>query len=261
MSYQQQGGFTVRSAPGGAQQGYYPAQTGGTGYNDYMRQNGPVKGEDEESVRTSTATRHMIFGMIEIAAGISSNFIQVGTTIFSFMQIQLGVKSRVFERYGMWGGWNYVAINYPAFVWVSIVMAIGAQILLQAGCQILSRSWKKEQQVAQQTQHRYGFVQVLLSKEAGWFFTGLGFVLDAVGDLGFAIAFNIPWYVCVLFGLIMNGLSTFVLYDGDERFHFAYPIWWMLYTGRKVWRQAALERARLMHGVSRDGRAIVPSQR
>lgn len=265
MSYQQQptGGFTVRSAPAAQQQGTYPSQAGGAGYQEYMKQDGQVQGENEEDVRNSTATRHMIFGVIEISAGLASNFIQIGTTIFSFMQIQLGIENRIFDRYGMWGGYRYVAATLPAYVWVSFVMAIGAQILLQAGCQILSRSWKKEQQAAaQQTQQqRYGFVQVLLSKEAGWFFTGLGFVLDAVGDLGFAIAFGIPWYVCILFGLIMNGLSTFVLYDGDERFHYAYPLWWTMYTMRKVWRQAALERARLMHGVSRDGRALVPQSR
>ena len=158
------------------------------------------------------------------------------------------------------GAGGYVSATYPAFLWVSFVLAIGAQILLQAGCQILSHSWKREQHAEQNAQQRYGWVQVLLSKETGWFFTGLGFVLDAVGDLGFAIAFNIPWYVCILFGLIMNGLSTFVLYDGDERFHFAYPLWWTQHMGKKLWRQAALERARLMHGVTRDGRALVVHQ-
>ena len=103
----------------------------------------------------------------------------------------------------------------------------------------------------------HGFVEVLLSKEAGWFFTGLGFVLDVVGDLGFAIAFNVPWHVCIIFGLLMNGLSTYVLYDGDERFHYSYPVWWATQEAKKIWRQAALERARLMQGVSRDGRALI----
>ena len=149
MSYQQQptNGFTVRTAPSAPQQQGYapsPSRVGGTGgYQEYMSQNRQASGEDEESVRTSTATRHMFFGMIEISAGIASNFIQIGTTIFSFMQIQLGIKNQVFQRYGMWGGWSYVAANNPAFLWVAIVLAIGAQILLQAGCQILSRSWKK----------------------------------------------------------------------------------------------------------------------
>ena len=251
---QQQGGFNVRSAPAGAAGCSQPITD-----QQYLKHN--EQGDNEDNVRTSTATRHMIFGIIEIGTGMVANFVQVWTTIFSFMQIQLGVTDHTFHRYGPWGGWTQVATYHPAFLWVSIVLAIGAQILLQAGCQILSRTWKKEQQAMRKKHQHYGFVQVLLSKEAGWFFTGLGFVLDAVGDLGFAIAFGVPWYICVLFGLMMNGLSTFILYDGDERFHYAYPIWWTMYTARKVWRQAALEHARLMQGVSRDGRTLVPPQR
>lgn len=258
----QQSGFNIRSAPGAggyAQQQYYPAQPGTAGYQEYVKQNGQAQ-NNEEHVRTSTATGHTIFGAIEIGTGIAANFIQMGTTIFSFIQIQLGVHNLIFQTYGPWGGWSYVSTHNPAYIWISIIIAIGAQILLQMGCHVLSGKWKKDNLAIRQNNQSYGFVQVLLSKEAGWFFTGLGFVLDAVGDLGFAIAFAVPWYVCILFALLMYGLSTVVLYDGDERFHYAYPIWWSIHQARKLWKQAALERARLMHGVSPDGRSLVPSR-
>lgn len=244
-------GFTVRPVPGGTSASTPYAlsySASGPGGNDQGRQ---------ENVRESTASRHMIFGLIEIVAGLLSNIGQTATTFFSFIQIQLGVKDTTFSQYGPLGGMGTVMTTHPVFVWVSLAIAIGAQILLQAGCQVLSHAWKQEQRAEQQDHQRYGVVRVLLSQEAGWFFTGLGFVLDAVGDLGFAIAFGIPWYVCVLFGLMMNGLSTVVLYDGDERFHYAYPIWWKMWKARKVWAQAALEQARLMHGVSPDGRSLI----
>lgn len=275
MSQYPNNGFNIRTAPGTAPAGggeshtqphatYPPMQppvipVAPASGNDY--QHAPRQQSQEEDVRTSTSTRHLIFGLIEICAGVCSNLSQIFTTIFSFIQIQMGTSDQTFALYGPWGGWGQVAMKHPAYIWVAIVLAIGAQILLQAGCQILSRTWKKEQQAVREGHQHYGFVQVLISKEAGWFFTGLGFVLDVVGDIGFAIAFGVPWLVCLLFGLMMNGLSTFVLYDGDERFHYAYPIWWQLYTGRRLWKQAAQERARLMHGVSRDGRALVPPQR
>jgi hypothetical protein len=259
-------GFNVRSAPGAAggaggyqaggyQQAYPDQQPHYGSYQEYERNN--PKTLEEENIRKSTATRHMWFGVIEIGVGLGSNFGQIITTFFSFIQIMLGVNDTTLQNSGL----SAVVGSHPAFVWVALVMGIGSQILLQAGCQILSHSWKKERQLqmdaGMKESQRRGVVDVLMSKEAGWFFTGLGFVMDAVGDLGFAIAFGIPWYVCLLFGLLMNGLSTYVLYDGDERFHFSYPIWWTARQAKKLWKQAALESARLRHGVSPDGRSLI----
>ena len=257
MSYQNtNGGFIVRQAPGSNRQ---QSQASSSTYQEFAKETREGDG-DGENVRASTAARHMWFGLIEIVAGLFSNLGQVGTTVFSLVQIQLGVKDQTFATYGPLGGLGTVAHTHSAFIWVAAIMAVGSQILLQAGCQILSYTWKKEQRPSQQEERALGLVRILLNKEVGWFFTGVGFVLDAVGDLGFAFAFGIPWYVCIFFGLIMYGLSSFVLYDGDERFHYAYPLWWKMNEAKKVWRQAALEKARLLQGVSRDGRALV-SQR
>ncbi len=247
------GGFTVHSTPtGGPASGAAPAT-----FSTFSQQVPPLGEEDEENVRESTAARHLYFSLTEIGTGLLSNAGQMVTTFYSFIFIQLGAQSRLFVEKGPFGGLGTVMATHPAFVWVALVFAVGSQVLFQAGCQILTKGWKKRQrELREQEQPRYGIVRVLLQKEVGYFFTGVGFVLDAVGDLGFAYAFLIPWYVCILFAVLMYGLSTFILYDGDERFHYAYPIWWKMHKARKVWTQAALEKARIMQGLTPDGRAL-----
>lgn len=250
------GGFTVNSAPGANTGNGYssfgPPPASGVAFQMLANQ----ETSNEENSRTSSATIHLSFGIGEIITGLFSNVGQVVTSFFSFIQLQLGVSDTTFRELGMSGGVGYAMAHTPAYVWVALVISIGAQILLQAGYLVLSHTWKKSQHDAQPTHQRYGFIQVLASKEVGYFFTGLGFLLDVAGDIGFAIAFNVPVVVCILFGLMLNGLSTWVLYDGDERVHFAYPLWYNTWKLRQIWKQAALERARLMHGVSPDGRHL-----
>ena len=247
-------GFNARSAPGAAA-GPVPAQAQAPAKNTAARI--AEIAEEDQNTRISSSGRQMLFGLIEIVGGIASNIGQTMTTFYSFIQLQLGLSDTTLRSDGPLGGLLWVARYRSADLWVALAIALGTQILMQAGCQVVYHKWKREN-ITENQESRVGIVQVWMHGGIGKFFTGLGFIGDAVGDIGFVFAFGIPWYVCILFGLILNGLSTFGLYDGDERFHAAYLVWWRFDQAKKLWKQAALEKARLLQGMSRDGKSLQP---
>lgn len=261
------GGFTVHSAPGA---GSAPAYGSTPGYSGLMPMT-PTTGQsgqqsqgrtpeeelaaEETSTKISSPRRMMNLGLAEKYSGLGANFAQATTTFYAFLQICMGLSDQTLAQHGPIIGLIKILQTNLIYAVVGLVMGVGAQLLLQAGCQRISKKWKREH-ITQHQDQRLGIVKVALSDRVGLFFTGLGFIIDGVSDLSFVYAFHIPWYVCVLFGLMMNGMSTWLYYDGDERFHSAYMVWWRLETAKKAWAQAALEKARILQGLARDGRSL-----
>lgn len=258
---QQTGGFTVHSAPSGGNTGYgpVPPYTG--------RDPQPARGTqklstpqeqlalEETTTKISSPKRQMNLGMAEKYTGLAANGVQMITTFYSIVQICVGIHDNTLATYGPFKGLAMILRTNPIYGLIAVVIAVVAQLLLQAGCQRISKRWKSEH-ITQNQDQRFGIIKVALNDRVGLFFTGLGFLIDAVSDLSFVFAFHIPWYMCIIFGLVMNGAATWLYYDGDERFHSAYMVWWRLEMAKKSWAQAVLEKARLMQGLSRDGKAL-----
>jgi hypothetical protein len=260
------GGFTVRSAPGaGAAPGYgnTPAYSGlmpttttnGGGTNQQGRSPQEELAYEETTTKISSPRRMMNLGLAEKYCGLGANFAQMTTTFYSFLQICMGLSDQTLAKNGPIIGLVKVLQTSLIYGLVGLIMGVGAQLLLQAGCQRISKKWKREH-ITQNQDQRLGIIKVALSDKIGLFFTGLGFIIDGISDLSFVYAFHIPWYVCILFGLMMNGLATWVYYDGDERFHSAYMVWWRLEMAKKAWAQAVLEKARILQGLSKDGKSL-----
>lgn len=260
------GGFTVHSAPGaGAAPGYGSTPAYSTlmplPSNDGAKQQRTPQEElayEEASTKISSPKRMMNLGLAEKFSGLGANVAQATTTFYSFLQICMGLNDQTLAAHGPIIGLFKILQTNLIYGLVGLVMGIGAQLLLQAGCQRISKKWKHEH-ITQNQDQRLGIMKVALSDKIGLFFTGLGFIIDAVSDLSFVYAFHIPWYVCILFGLMMNGMATWLYYDGDERFHSAYMVWWRLEMAKKAWAQAVLEKARILQGLSKDGKFLVQS--
>jgi hypothetical protein len=197
----------------------------------------------------------MNLGLAEKYTGLAANGVQIITTFYSFVQICVGIHDPTLSTYGPFVGLGMIIGHNAIYAIVGLVIGIVAQLLLQAGCQRISKRWKAEHITRHQDQ-RLGIVKVALHDRVGLFFTGLGFVVDAISDLSFVFAFHIPWYVCILFGLLMNGAATWLYYDGDERFHASYMVWWRLEMAKQAWAQAVMEKARMMQKLSKDGRSL-----
>jgi hypothetical protein len=261
------GGFTVRSAPGaGSSSGGEAPFTGGgssyTGLAPQQTSGGEEKRTPQEELafeetttKISSPMRQMRLGLTEKLVGLGANGVQMVTTFYSVVQICVGIKDTTLSTYGPTKGLLMILGANPVYGLIGVVIAVIAQLLLQAGCQRISKRWKAEH-ITQHQDQRFGIIKVALDDRIGLFFTLCGAVLDAVSDVSFVYAFHIPWYVCATFGLLMNGAGTWMLYDGDERFHAAYMVWWRLEMAKKAFAQAVLEKARLMQGVSKDGRTL-----
>ena len=261
------GGFTVHSAPGaGSNPGYgsapaysglMPATTATNNGETNQQRRSPQEelAYEEATTKISSPRRMMNLGLAEKYSGLGANVVQGTTTMYAFLQLCMGLQDQTLSAYGPFVGIFKIAQSNFIYIVVGVVMGLGAQLLLQAGCQRISKKWKREH-ITQNQDQRLGIVKVALSDKIGLFFTGLGFIIDAISDLSFVYAFHIPWYVCILFGLMMNGMATWLYYDGDERFHSAYMVWWRLEMAKKAWAQAVLEKARILQGLSKDGKSL-----
>ena len=256
--------FTVHQAPGAGDQYTGSPYTGTPSQqqtNAGQKRRSPQEqlAYEETSVKISSPQRQMNLGLTEKYVGLSANIAQITTTFYSFLQICVGMNDPTLSTYGPFVGLAMILHKNPVYAVIGLVMGVGAQLLLQAGCQRISKRWKAEHITEHQDQ-RFGIVKVALSDRIGLFFTGLGFIIDAVSDISFVFAFHIPWYVCILFGLMTNGLATWLYYDGDERFHASYMVWWRLEMAKKAWAQAVIEKARILQGLSKDGKALIQNR-
>lgn len=258
---QNTGGFTVHSAPGAGQytgspySGMAPQPTGGGSKKKQAATPQEQLAYEETTTKISSPKRQMNLGIAEKYTGLGANGVQMITTFYSCIQICVGIKDATLSTFGPFVGLGMILKVNPIFALIGLVIAVVAQLLLQAGCQRISKRWKAEH-ITQHQDQRFGIIKVALNDRVGLFFTGLGFLIDAVSDLSFVYAFHIPWYMCIIFGLIMNGAATWLYYDGDERFHSAYMVWWRLEMAKKAWAQAVIEKARIMQGLTKDGKAI-----
>ena len=263
---QNTGGFTVRSAPGTASGNSYgggtppysglapqPPQTGGGNKKQATPQE--QLAYEESTTKISSPKRQMNLGLAEKYTVLGANGVQMITTFYSCLQICIGIKDSTLATYGPFKGLGMILSANPIYALIGLVIAVVAQLLLQAGCQRISKRWKAEH-ITQHQDQRFGIIKVALNDRVGLFFTGLGFLIDAISDISFVFAFHIPWYMCILFGLVMNGAATWLYYDGDERFHSAYMVWWRLEMAKKAWAQAVIEKARIMQGLTKDGKAL-----
>lgn len=250
------GGFTVNTAPGGTGNWTDAPNTGmnwGTatpppfsfppGSVQQTQQN--PQEEEQRQVKSTTPGQQLATGGMEIFMGLVAN---VGQIVTSFSSVLLSEAGAILTAKGWWGGMGALAHDRPWDLFFAFLVSFGAQTLIHAGCQRIKRESKLQGQLAEMGHPSKVqlFIEIMLHEKLGTGLTIIGALIDTVGDLYFTLTVGVPFVLFILIAILMNGLATWVLYDGLERYH----IGWLAHYQHKTWkwavRQAALELARSM---------------
>lgn len=243
-------GWTVNGAPGAT--GNQQQQGNWTGYPPppYPPPGmSPQSGQAQKPAnitKKGTPGQSLITGGGELGLAIGVNIFQIITSFYSTL---LAEDAGSLHKYGWFGGVGVIWNNNPMYIAFALLIALGAQTLLQAGCQRIKTQGVHGNiqagtpmlpQVAEVA------VELIFSEKWGAAMAIAGLAIDSIGDCFFVLTVGLNFVLFLLIVVLMNALATWALYDGWERFHFGWIAWYQMKTWKWAVRQAALEKARMM---------------
>ena len=252
------GGFQVNTATGGAGN-FTGAPNTGMNWNTAtpppfpfppgttpQAQQNSRQQEEQRQVKSTTPGQQLATGGMEIFMGLVAN---IGQIVTSFSSVLLSEAGAILTAKGWWDGMGAIAHGQPWDLFFAFLISFGAQTLIHAGCQRIKREGKSQQGQLAEVGHPSRaqlFIEIILHEKIGVGLTVIGALIDTIGDLYFTLTVGVPFVLFILIAVLMNGLATWVLYDGLERYHIGWLAHYQIKTWKWAVRQAALELARAM---------------